>query len=269
MSQLVPFFMTIPHSGENIPDICDWLQNLDEKHLMCDSDRFVDKLYDSSLKKFQIPFVKTDWHRYAVDLNRIPTDVDESTLEGSENKSGQFSRGYHWSVTTKNQPLLHKPVSLKTHQYLTDLIFKPFHTEVQTKYSDFRKMGFQNIYHLDAHSMPSVGTNMHKDPGELRADIVISDSLGKSCSTKFRDLVMISYLEAGFKVAYNWPYIGGRLTEEYGRPQIGQHTIQVELNRRLYMDEVTKKINPSCEKIILKLEKAVSLIKNGLQGMDL
>jgi N-formylglutamate amidohydrolase len=116
------------------------------------------------------------------------------------------------------------------------------------------------VYHLDAHSMPSVGTKQHRDPGERRADIVVSDSLGKSCSKKYRDLVIAAYVTAGFKVGYNWPYVGGRLTEQYGRPDLGHHTIQVELNRDLYMDETTKQLKSSHVEVQKKIEKALGYI---------
>ncbi|WP_161971440.1 N-formylglutamate amidohydrolase, partial [Escherichia coli] len=57
----------------------------------------------------------------------------------------------------------------------------------------------------------------------LRADIVVSDSKGKSCDPRFKDLVIAAYASAGFKVGYNWPYFGGRVTEQYGDPKREQH----------------------------------------------
>jgi N-formylglutamate amidohydrolase len=56
--------------------------------------------------------------------------------------------------------------------------------------------------------------------------------------------VIESFKKEGFSVAYNWPYFGGRLTEQYGKPQERHHVVQVELNRALYMNEVTKQIDP-------------------------
>ncbi len=260
MSQLIPFFITMPHSGEKIPDQCTWLKGLPEEVLMCDVDRYIDVLYLPALTNLSLPFEKTEWHRYAVDLNRIPSDVDASSVEGNLNPVGLFSRGYHWVETTQNNPLLKRPLTLATHQELTDLIYTPFHKKVCAQFSGFKTQGFKNIYHLDAHSMPSLGTKMHKDPGEKRADIVISDSLGKSCDPRYRDLVIAAYVTAGFKVGYNWPYVGGRLTEQYGQPQVGQHTIQVELNRSLYMDETTKKLLPQHQDVQQKIETALRKI---------
>jgi N-formylglutamate amidohydrolase len=110
---------------------------------------------------------------------------------------------------------------------------------------------------------------MHRDPGERRADIVISDCYGKSCDSKYRDLVIASYVTAGFKVGYNWPYMGGRVTEVYGKPSEGQQAIQVELNRSLYMDEKTKELLPSHSAVQEKILKALSYIKSELPKLTI
>jgi len=260
--------VTMPHSGEKIPDQCVWLKNLDEVTLMCDVDRFIDVIYEPTLHRLKIPFHKTEWHRYAVDLNRIPTDVDVDSVQGAINSSGQFSRGYHWVMTTHNQKIMQSPISQQMHQQLTQLIYEPFHEGVRALYSKGFSQ-FKHVFHIDAHSMPSKGTSQHKDPGELRADIVISDSLGKSCAPEFRDLVIAAYVTAGFKVGYNWPYVGGRVTEQYGHPAKGQHTIQVELNRMLYMNETTKLILPQHRDIQVKIDKALSYIKTELPKLKI
>jgi N-formylglutamate deformylase len=38
-------------------------------------------------------------------------------------------------------------------------------------------------------------------------------------------------------VSRNKPYAGGFITEHYGNPAGGLHSLQLELNRALYMDE--------------------------------
>ncbi len=269
MSQTVPFFITIPHSGEKIPAQTPWLMQLPEEVLMADVDRYVNVLYEPALTQFEIPYLTTDWHRYAVDLNRVPTDVDSDSVIGATKKSGSHTDGYHWVMTKNEIKLMNAPISEKVHNELTQLIYEPFHQSICNNYEMFRKKGFTQIYHLDAHSMPSFGTRMHKDPGEKRADIVVSDCLGKSCSPGYRDLVIAAYTISGFKVGYNWPYVGGRVTEQYGSPGMGQHAIQVELNRALYMDEKTKKLLPMPEQVQSKISKAVGYIKSNLANVNL
>lgn len=269
MSQTIPFFISIPHSGEKLPPQTPWLSILPEEILMSDVDRYVDVIYKPSLLLLEIPFQLTEWHRYAVDLNRIPTDVDETSVIGALKKAGTHSDGYHWVMTKNEVRLMPAPIAQSTHDELTQLIYEPFHAGVRNHYDSFVKKGFRNVFHIDAHSMPSVGTRMHKDPGEKRADIVVSDCLGKSCDVGFKDLVIEAYKDAGFSIGYNWPYLGGRVTEQYGQPSIGRHAIQVELNRALYMDEKTKQLKAEHAQVQAQIQQALSRIKSELPKLNL
>lgn len=263
--QTVSLFVTIPHAGEKVPSQTPWLNALPEEILMCDVDRYVDFLYEPALHKLSIPFTKTEWHRYAADMNRIPTDVDAASVIGSAIPAGSFNRGFHWVITTYKNQLMTAPMSPEKHQELIDLIYKPFHASIRNLYEKMHEIGRTITYHIDAHSMPSLGTSEHRDPGEKRADIVVSDCKGTSCSAAFKDLVIAAYVTAGFKVGYNWPYLGGRVTEQYGDPARGQHVVQVELNRELYMDEKTKKLKPEpAKKVQDKILFAIDYIKNGI-----
>lgn len=263
-----PFFVSIPHSGERVPDETPWLKTLPETVLMFDVDRYVDQLYVPGLTQANIPFVKTDWHRYAIDLNRLPDDVDSDSVIGHKNASGSFPRGLHWSMTTTKEKLMPGPMTQELHERLIKLYFEPFHSEVRLRYEEFRKAGFKNIYHLDAHSMPSRGTSEHRDPGEFRKDVVISDCKGSSCSETYLDLVTTAYRDAGFTINYNWPYFGGRVTETYGHPNQGQQAIQVELNRSLYMDEKTKRLIPEkASSVKTAISEALKTILDGIDGI--
>jgi N-formylglutamate deformylase len=269
MSQTIPLFVSIPHSGEKIPEQAVWLKGLPEEILMSDVDRFVDALYKPALQQLEIPYQLTEWHRYAVDLNRIPSDIDEASVAGASKKAGTHNDGYHWVMTKNEVALMKEPMSSNVHQELTHLIYEPFHAGVRNHYDSFKASGIKNIFHMDVHSMPSLGTRQHRDPGEKRADIVVSDCLGKSCHAHFRDLVIAAYATVGFKVGYNWPYMGGRVTEQYGQPLVGQHAIQVELNRGLYMDERTKQLLPQHQEVQHKILKALSYIKSELPKINL
>jgi N-formylglutamate amidohydrolase len=234
--------ITIPHSGERVPTQALWLSGLPESLLMFDVDRFVDRLYAPVIAELELPCVKTEWHRYAVDLNRLPEDVDCDSVVGHSNPSGKFSRGLHWVITTAGERLMPVPMPKETHEALLKHCFEPFHRAVRLELQNLRDRGAKETFHIDVHSMPSLGTKEHRDPGERRPDVVVSDCGGKSCSPEFKELVIASYQSAGFEVAYNWPYLGGRVTETYGHPERRQHAVQVEFNRALYMNENTKQL---------------------------
>ena len=156
---------------------------------------------------------------------------------------------------------------MELHQELVRKYHRPFHQAVEEKYQEFFQTGYKTIYQLDAHSMPSKGTEAHRDPGETRAEIVISDFKGKSCSREFMDLAISSYREAGFEVRENWPYFGGGVTQRYGKPAQGQHCLQVEISRGLYMDEVTKKPLPVFDEVRRRIESALEKIHSGLKRL--
>lgn len=264
------FFISIPHSGERVPAEAPWLKGLPEPILMCDVDRFVDRLYEPAIQTLKLPYVKTEWHRYVIDLNRLAEDVDQDSVQGSPNPSGKFTMGLHWVKTTKGHPLMPAPITRDAHQQLVQKYFEPFHQQVREVYEQFRQKGASTVYHLDAHSMPSLGTKSHRDPGEQRADIVVSDWEGKSCGAQYKDLVIAAYQNAGFKVAYNWPYLGGRVTQTYGQLQKGQQALQVELNRQLYMDEETKQLRPDvAQECSEKITRAITEIYRNLPEANL
>jgi N-formylglutamate amidohydrolase len=256
--------VTLPHSGEKIPEPCFWLKNLPNEVLLRDVDRFVDQLYQPVLDRLKISYVKTEWHRYAADLNREPKDVDQDSVEGAMLPSGSMPRGFHWVKTTYGEQLMPRPLTQEEHQFLVNLVYEPFHRQIQSIVSQVSQL-HEHIWHLDLHSMPSVGTSQHRDPGQLRADIVISDQHGRSADKKFVDLIITAYVRSGFKVGYNWPYYGGKITELYGNPSRKHHTVQVELNRSLYMNEETKQKNEHFVATQKKIESAITFIKNEIE----
>ena len=48
----------------------------------------------------------------------------------------------------------------------------------------------------------------------------------------------------GYSIGRNKPYAGGFITEHYGNPASGLHTVQLELNRAIYMDERRRERSP-------------------------
>ena len=260
LSPKLPFFVSIPHSGEKVPSEVSWLLGLKEETLMRDVDRYVDVLYKPIIEKLDLTAIKTQWHRYVVDLNRKPDEFDQDAVMGASQKSGCQTKEIHWSQTTQKEVLIKTPMSIELHQQLVNQYYEPLHNSL--KNIKKKIMGsFGVVYHLDLHSMPSKGTELHPDPGESRAEIVVSDQHGTSANSDFKDRVMEAFQKAGFQVGYNWPYIGGGITKTYGEPEKGIHTVQIELNRALYMNEETKKLSEEkLEKIQAQLGSAIEEI---------
>ncbi len=256
---------SIPHSGEQVGEEADWLRGLPEEILMCDVDRFVDRLYQEILKQHQIPTIVTPYHRYMVDCNRWPSDVDANSLEGSQNPVGTHPIGLHWIQTTKGDILIKKPLSLSLHKTLIKKYYNQFFEKIDSIYEDFKKRGVKKTYHLDLHSMPSLGKSVHRDPDQQRPDIVIATLKGKSATPEWTQQVESAFFEQDFTVVCNNPYIGGSIVEKYGNPEKGHQILMIELNRKLYMNEQTKAFIPEkAEKVKQRLSKVISRIYKGI-----
>ena len=60
-----------------------------------------------------------------------------------------------------------------------------------------------------------------------------------------------------YDVAVNFPYKGVELVRRYGDPARQRHSIQVEVNRRLYMDEQTLAPHAGFARLRAHLERVV------------
>ena len=76
-------------------------------------------------------------------------------------------------------------------------------------------------------------------PGLEHADFVVGDRDGTTASPALSALICDHLRACGYSVEYNHPYKGVELVRRYGNPAQHRHSVQVEINRKLYMDERT------------------------------
>jgi N-formylglutamate deformylase len=85
--------------------------------------------------------------------------------------------------------------------------------------------------------MPAVSGRISEEgPGKPRADFVLGDRDGTTCDGEFTALVAELLRKMGYDVKINDPYKGVELVRAFSDPKAGRHSLQVEVNRRLYMD---------------------------------
>ena len=119
-----------------------------------------------------------------------------------------------------------------------DRCWRPYHDALASELDACHRR-FGAVWHLDCHSMPAVGDANADDPGHARADFVLGDRDGTTCEPGFTRAVADALQELGYDVAINDPYKGVELVRKHGRPAERRHSLQIEVNRRLYMDEAT------------------------------
>jgi N-formylglutamate amidohydrolase len=204
-----------------------------------DADLYVDDLY-ARAPDFGAALLVAHVSRYVCDLNRSEADIDPLAVEAGTARSAPH--GLIWRTTTENRPALSRPLRRPELERRIANIYRPYHAALR-RLLDQRVARFGYAVLLCAHSMPSRGRDGHTDPGHERADVVPGSRGRTSAAAAYVDLTENVAKSYGFSVAHDDPYKGGYSTAHYGRPTEHVHAVQVELARRLYMDELalTKK----------------------------
>ena len=76
-----------------------------------------------------------------------------------------------------------------------------------------------------------------RDAARRRADVVPGTRGRRSAGGRFIDATEACAVDHGWSVRHDDPYAGGFTTQHYGRPADRVHVLQVELARRLYLNE--------------------------------
>ncbi|MCC6214070.1 MAG: N-formylglutamate amidohydrolase [Polyangiaceae bacterium] len=199
-----------------------------------DADLYVDELYGRAAE-LGATLIVAHASRYVCDLNRAETDVDSRVAEsGTE----WLPHGLVWWTTTEGDRALAGPLAAAELERRRATFHRPYHAAVAEALAAKRaRFGFAIL--LCAHSMPSQGRAGHADSGRVRADVVPGSRGRTSADPRVIDLVDQVARDAGLVVAHDDPYKGGFSTGHYGRPAESLHAIQIELARRLYMDETS------------------------------
>lgn len=232
----VPVLVEVPHAGLQIPELLRDQILANEETLRRDADLYVDELY-AHAPDVGAALLTARLSRYVVDLNRAPDDVELGLLDdGATGRLGQ-PRGVVWRVTTDGRPALRTPLDAASLGERLELYHAPYHARLREELEHMRaRYGYAVL--LAGHSMPSAVRRGAREI-ERRADIVPGSLGASSADRRVVEVVDQHFRAAGLSVRHDDPYRGGFTTAHYGRPEQRQHAIQIEINRALYMDEVT------------------------------
>jgi N-formylglutamate deformylase len=109
--------------------------------------------------------------------------------------------------------------------------WEPYHAALSALIAETRAR-FGCCLLLDCHSMPA-----HPQGPAQPPDIVLGDAHGAAAEPRLTRAAEQILADLGYRVRRNDPYAGGYVTRHYGRPREGVQALQIELARRLYMDE--------------------------------
>lgn len=247
-----PIIFNSPHSGSDYPQSFLDASRIDLPALRRSEDSFMDEMI-AGLSNQGFPVVRVNFPRSYVDVNREPYELDPRMFEGrlpsfANTRSMRVAGGLGTipRVVGDGQEIYRERLDVDDALKRIDLLYKPYHRALRRLVAKAHQ-AFGSVVMVDCHSMPSVGVARDE---KRRPDIVIGDRYGTSCSTLLSDAVQDTLEDLGYSVGRNKPYAGGFITEHYGHPASGMHTIQIELNRAIYMDERTRERGPRFAKVV-------------------
>jgi N-formylglutamate amidohydrolase len=174
------------------------------------------------------------YSRYVVDLNRDPGDYDSRAVSGG--KLVDRPCGLIWRATSRGETVLAEPVSSEELERRLACTYRPYH-ESLTRVVERKLRRFGAVVVVSVHSMPSNGYTQGGGRVLPRADVVTGTRGRSTASPALIGVVALQAAAFGWTVAHDDPYAGGATTLRLGHPERGVHAIQIELARRLYMDE--------------------------------
>lgn len=256
----VPLVFDSPHSGSWFP--ADFGHCLTEAQLRTAEDCHIHELY-AAAPEHGATLLEATFARTYVDVNRSEADIDPDLLDGpwphafAGSGKARFGQALVWRTLSDGRPIYARRLSVAEMSHRIEHFLRPYHRTLRGLIDDAHaRHGV--VFHVNCHSMQSVGGRMSQDgEGARRADIVLGDRDGSTCSAEFTALVRDTLADAGYEVRVNDPYKGVELVRAFSAPHAGRHSLQIEINRALYMDERTLAKNDGFERLRADLGRLI------------
>lgn len=257
-----------PHSGRDYSFSFLRASVLDAHAIRSSEDAFVDLLFNAA-PRFGAPFLTAGAPRAYVDLNRSRDELDPALIEGvrrqGHNPRVASGLGVIPRVVANGRVIYRGKLPLEEAQRRIDSYWAPYHAMLQKLLDDAHQRHGQSIL-IDCHSMPHEAMDGVALQGMKRPDVVLGDRFGAAASAEIVDRIEAAFTLAGFNVTRNTPFAGAYITQAYGRPSRGQHAVQIELDRSLYMNEALIRPNGNFEAVQKALQSVIAEIASIGQG---
>ncbi|MEO7742149.1 MAG: N-formylglutamate amidohydrolase [Usitatibacter sp.] len=261
--QEVPLVLDSPHSGVEYP--ADFRPGVAHELLRQSEDSFVDELYDGG-PAHGATLISARFPRCYIDPNRSLLDIDTSLLEAAwpgpaiASRKTELGIGLIWRVLDSGQPIYERKLSVDEVKQRIVRYHQPYQRAVKDAL-DHVYEHFGTVFHLNLHSMPAMSGRISEEgPGKARADFVLGDRDGTTCEPEFTQLVAKVLRDMGYDVRINDPYKGVELVRAFSDPKAGRHSLQIEVNRRLYLDENTREKSPGFARLKADLDRLVQAV---------
>lgn len=241
----LPLICDSPHSGTQYPDDFGYAVPFDL--LRAGEDTDVHVLWQA-LPSVGATLLAAEFPRSYIDPNRDIEDIDADMLAEpwpaplQPSEKTRLGIGLIWRDAKKNGngAIYDRKLPVAEVQNRIATYHAPYHAamreQIEAAYARFGA-----VWHLNLHSMPAdsyEGLQIQSD--HPLADFVLGDRDGTTAAPEFTAMVADALKRRGFSVAINDPFKGVALIARLGRPAERRHSLQVEIHRGLYMNEITR-----------------------------
>ena len=238
----LPVLLSVPHSGRDYPEWLVAMASAGKPSLTALEDPHVDRLVWRAVQR-GCGAVIARTPRAAVDCNRAEDEVDPSVVDGA--KKGRVTaraRGGLGIVPGRTQQhgyLWRRPINREQLEQRLLQAHRPYHDAIEQQLTLLLDR-FGCALLLDCHSMPPPPTGI--------PPVVFGDCRGRTADGWLSAEAMAIAKHCGFDSGLNDPFAGGHVIERHARPARGVHALQVELDRRCYLDRNLKTPGPGFDK---------------------
>ena len=256
----LPLVLDSPHSGSVYPEEFSFCCPL--AILRRAEDAYVEELFGAA-PDLGATLIAAEFPRSYLDVNRAADDLDPGLLAAAWPKHmklrpatrvGLVRRFAQAGVPIYDRKLKPEEVLARVERYHT-----PYHRALDEA-CDRLHAEFGAVWHINCHSMPSTGNHQLGRKGE-HGDFVLGDRDGTTCDGEFTDFVARTLRGIGYEVHVNDGYKGVELVRRQGRPFERRHSLQIEVDRALYMDQRTLEKNGGFEQLQSDLARLIEELR--------
>ena len=238
-----PLLLDSPHSGTDYPE--DFGAAVDRDTLLDAVDTAVDELFGGG-PELGAALLKAHFPRTYIDPNRAVDDIDSRLIDGcwpgplSPTEKTRRGNGLiRRTIGDDDRALYSRRLGVEEVQERIRRYHAPYHKALGEA-QDRLMERFGAVYHLNCHSMGSLS----REDMTRRPDIVLGDRDGTTCEADFTAFAAEVLGGLGYKVRTNHIFKGVELVRAFSAPEAGRHSLQIEINKALYIDEETRRLSP-------------------------
>lgn len=229
-----PVVLSVPHAGRDYPLALRAATRLPPASLLVLEDRLVDHVAMAA-RRSETALVATRARAW-IDLNRGEDERDPLLEEGDGAVTGQGDShrlrsglGLVPRRAGAAGDVWRRRLSGQEVQRRIEEDHRPYHAELARLLAAARAR-FGVAVLIDIHSMPPLGAV------GVAPQLVLGDRFGRTADARLAARLEAEGAAAGVIVATNSPYAGGHVIARHADPGAGIHALQVEFDRRLYLD---------------------------------